>query len=144
MKKQITTIVSIILIIIIALFALINFESVDVNFGFTSVRIPLVLLILFSLLVGALIIFLLSSILNVKKNRQFRELESQSQQKQDELVKQIETLQTNLKSLETRLKNSYGKQEIGTKDQQITNLEAEIKKNCQTNCHKSKVACFND
>ncbi|KRL20235.1 hypothetical protein FC98_GL001813 [Lentilactobacillus kisonensis DSM 19906 = JCM 15041] len=128
MKKQITTIVSIILIIIIALFALINFESVDVNFGFTSVRIPLVLLILFSLLVGALIIFLLSSILNVKKNRQFRELESQSQQKQDELVKQIETLQTNLKSLETRLKNSYGKQEIGTKDQQITNLEAEIKK----------------
>lgn len=127
-KKQITTIVSIILIIIIALFALINFESVDVNFGFASVRVPLVLLILISVLVGALIIFLLSSILNVRKNRAYRELESQSQQKQDELTDQIKALQANLKALETRLKNSYGKQELGAKDQQITNLEDEIAK----------------
>ncbi|MBV0930912.1 DUF1049 domain-containing protein [Lentilactobacillus sp. IMAU92037] len=128
MKKQITTIVSIILIIIIALFALINFESVDVNFGFASIRVPLVLLILISVLVGALIIFLLSSILNVRKNRAYRELESQSQQKQDELTDQIKALQASLKALETRLKNSYGKQELGAKDQQITNLEDEITK----------------
>ncbi|GHP15080.1 hypothetical protein YK48G_25050 [Lentilactobacillus fungorum] len=126
MKKQITTIIGIILIIVIALFALINFESVDVNFGFASVRVPLVLLILISVLVGALIIFLLSSILNVKKNRQYRGLEQQSEQRQAELTHQIQELQASLKELEIRLKNASGKQELGVKDQQISSLEAEI------------------
>lgn len=128
MKKQVGTIISIVLVIIIAVFALMNFESVAVNFGVTSVKMPLVLLILICLLIGALIIFLFSSTQNVKKNRQFKQLASESQQKQDELQDQIKQLTINLKSLETRLKNSYGKQEIGTRDQQISDLEDEIAK----------------
>lgn len=128
MKKQVATIISIVLIILIAVFALMNLERVSVSFGFTSVRMPLVLLILICLLIGALIIFLFSSTQSVKKNRRYRALENQSQQKQDELLDQIDQLTTHLKSLETRLKNSYGKQELGTKDQQISDLEAEITK----------------
>ena len=109
MKKQVSTIVSIILIIVIAVFALMNFESVEVNFGFASFQVPLVLLILICLLIGALIIFLFSSTQNVKKNRQYKQLESEKQQQQAALNAQIDELNNNLKVLETRLKNSTGK-----------------------------------
>lgn len=105
-----------------------NFESVEVNFGFASFQVPLVLLILICLLIGALIIFLFSSTQNVKKNRQYKQLESDSQQKQDELNQQISKLNDNLKAVETRLKNSSGKQELGSRDQQISDLEDEIAK----------------
>ncbi|GAA2974705.1 lipopolysaccharide assembly protein LapA domain-containing protein [Lentilactobacillus parakefiri] len=128
MKKQVSTIVSIILIIVIAVFALMNFESVEVNFGFASFQVPLVLLILICLLIGALIIFLFSSTQNVKKNRQYKQLESEKQQQQAALNAQIDELNNNLKVLETRLKNSTGKQEIGSRDQQITDLQDEIAK----------------
>ncbi|KRK89060.1 LapA family protein [Lentilactobacillus sunkii] len=128
MKKQISTIISIILVIVIAIFALMNFESVEVNFGFTSLKVPLVLLIFISLLIGALIIFLFSSTQNVKKNRQYKQLETDSQEKQDQLNSEIDELNHNLKVLETRLKNSSGKQEVGNRDQQISDLEDEIAK----------------
>lgn len=128
MKKQISTIISIILVIVIAIFALMNFESVEVNFGFTSLKVPLVLLIFISLLIGALIIFLFSSTQNVKKNRQYKQLEADSQEKQDQLNSEIDELNHNLKVLETRLKNSSGKQEVGNRDQQISDLEDEIAK----------------
>ena len=128
MKKQISTIISIILVIVIAIFALMNFESVEVNFGFTSLKVPLVLLIFISLLIGALIIFLFSSTQNVKKNRQYKQLETDSQEKQDLLNSEIDELNHNLKVLETRLKNSSGKQEVGNRDQQISDLEDEIAK----------------
>lgn len=128
MKKQISTIISIILIIIIAIFALMNFESVEVNFGFASFQVPLVLLILICLLIGALIIFLFSSTQNVKKNRQYKQLASESQKRQDDLNAEICELNNNLKELETRLNNSTGKQEIGSRDQQISDLQDEIAK----------------
>lgn len=105
-----------------------NFESVEVNFGFASFQVPLVLLILICLLIGALIIFLFSSTQNVKKNRQYKQLESEKQQQQAALNAQIDELNNNLKVLETRLKNSTGKQEIGSRDQQITDLQDEIAK----------------
>ncbi|WP_409440749.1 hypothetical protein [Lentilactobacillus hilgardii] len=44
------------------------------------------------------------------------------------MTDQINHLQDSLKALETRLKNSSGKQEIGAKDQQISDLESEIEK----------------
>lgn len=105
-----------------------NFESVEVNFGFASFQVPLVLLILICLLIGALIIFLFSSTQNVKKNRQYKQLASESQKRQDDLNAEIGELNNNLKGLETRLKNSTGKQEIGSRDQQISDLQDEIAK----------------
>ncbi|MGP3640649.1 lipopolysaccharide assembly protein LapA domain-containing protein [Lentilactobacillus hilgardii] len=128
LKKQVTTIISIILIILIAVFAMLNLEKVDVSFGFTSVEMPLVLLILVCLLIGALIIFLFSSTQNIRQNREYKELQNQSDERQQELTDQINHLQDSLKALETRLKNSSGKQEFGAKDQQISDLESEIEK----------------
>lgn len=107
---------------------MLNLEKVDVSFGFNSVEMPLVLLILVCLLIGALIIFLFSSTQNIRQNREYKELQTQSDERQQELTDQINHLQDSLKALETRLKNSSGKQEIGAKDQQISDLESEIEK----------------
>lgn len=60
MKKQWGTIAAIILIVIVAFFAVINVESVPVNFGFTVVAWPLIMIILGSLLIGALATVLMS------------------------------------------------------------------------------------
>ncbi|GAY74152.1 lipopolysaccharide assembly protein LapA domain-containing protein [Lentilactobacillus kosonis] len=128
MKKQIGTIVGIILIIIVAIFSLMNLNSVEVNFGFARVQSPLILLILISLLLGSLIIFTFSSTQTVKKNRQMKRFEKLSDAKQSELSNQIQDLKKSLKMMETRLKNSTGKQTIGEKDQQITELERQIEK----------------
>ncbi|MFR0771700.1 MAG: lipopolysaccharide assembly protein LapA domain-containing protein [Limosilactobacillus pontis] len=51
-------VISIILLIIFVIFALLNTATVEVNLLFSQVRIPLVLLILVCLLIGALIIYL--------------------------------------------------------------------------------------
>ncbi|WP_258404477.1 LapA family protein [Listeria fleischmannii] len=50
-------IVSAILVIFIIIFAAVNAEKVRVNFIFMHVEMPLVLVILFSTLIGALIMF---------------------------------------------------------------------------------------
>ena len=137
MKKQVITIVSIVLVILVAIFALMNLETVEVSFGFTSVQMPLVLLILICLLLGAFIIFLFSTTQNMRKNREYRELENTAQQQQDALSSEIHDLQETMKALETRLKNSSGKQEIGVKDQQINDLETKIQQlNDQLTTHK--------
>ncbi len=126
MKKQVATILGIVLVILIAIFALINLETVQVSFGFASVKMPLILLMLVCLLFGALIIFLFSTTANVQKNREYRKLQSQSNQKQSELKIEIQNLQNSMDSLQNKLKNSAGKQALGLKDQQIENLEKQI------------------
>lgn len=60
MKKQWGTILALILIVIVAFFAIINVDSVPVSFGFTVVAWPLIMIILGSLFIGALVTVLIS------------------------------------------------------------------------------------
>ncbi|WP_085991807.1 LapA family protein [Oceanobacillus senegalensis] len=55
MKGQTYVILAIILVIIITVFAIMNVEPVEVNFFFWNGEIPLILVILFSVLMGGLI-----------------------------------------------------------------------------------------
>ena len=82
MKKQSTTIASIVILIIIAIFAL----TVVVNLFGAQVKMPLVLLIFICLLIGAIIIYLLSFSNHLKTNKQLKELQS-SRVSKDELKK---------------------------------------------------------
>lgn len=61
MKKQWSLVIAIILLILIVVFALINGGDVALNFGFTTVRWPLSLVIFGSILIGALIAALMST-----------------------------------------------------------------------------------
>lgn len=94
MKKQSTTIISIILIIIIAIFAVANTASVVVNLLFAKFQMPLILLILICLLIGALIIYLLSFSTHLKQDKELKELRAS---KVD--PKQLQKLQGQVKDL---------------------------------------------
>ncbi|MBC1234561.1 LapA family protein [Listeria booriae] len=60
MKVQWQVIVGIILAIVIAVFAIVNVDGVEVNFLFAKAEWPLILVILGSVLVGCLIFFCLN------------------------------------------------------------------------------------
>lgn len=57
MKGQSYVILAIILVIVVAIFAVTNVEVVEVNYLFWSGRLPLILIILFSVLMGGIITF---------------------------------------------------------------------------------------
>ncbi len=68
-KVQWQVIAGIILALIIAIFAVINVDPVEVNFLFAQAEWPLILIILGSVLCGCLIIFFL----NIAKSRGMKE-----------------------------------------------------------------------
>ena len=74
MKKQSTTIISIILIILVAIFAIANTAAVEVNLLVTKFRSPLIILILICLLIGALIIYLFSLSTHLKQDKELKAL----------------------------------------------------------------------
>ncbi|MBB1100044.1 LapA family protein [Limosilactobacillus sp. WF-MT5-A] len=114
MKKQSTTIASIVILIIIAIFALLNTATVVVNFFGAQVKMPLVLLIFICLLIGAIIIYLLSFSNHLKTSRQLKELQS-SRVSKDELKKsqkKVEQLQKENTQLKQQLKNQTTAEKI--------------------------------
>lgn len=91
MKKQWGTIVAIILIGIVAFFAIINVETVPVNFGFGVVAWPLIMIILGSLLIGALATVLISMGTTYKNKKELKnakkELETAENRKEEAIAK---------------------------------------------------------
>lgn len=94
MKKQSTTIISIILLIIIAIFAVANTAPTEVNLLFTRFQSPLILLILVCFLIGALIIYLFSFSNHLKLEKELKELRAQkaTPAKTTQLEKQVQRL----------------------------------------------------
>ncbi|WP_429971198.1 LapA family protein [Fructilactobacillus sp. Tb1] len=92
MKKQVYVISGLVLIILIAIFVLLNMADTVVSFGFATVKMPLILVVLASLLLGALLIFLFSSMSSFQNSRQNKA--SQKQIKQ--LQAQVEELQAQI------------------------------------------------
>lgn len=111
MKKQFTTILSIVLLIIVAIFALVNTETVKVNLLATHISLSLVLLIFFCVLLGALIIFLFSITANLRKRKEYKELEDNKNVEIKKLQQKITNLSKENDTLNLRLKNSVGKKE---------------------------------
>lgn len=110
MKKQSTTIASIVILIIIAIFALLNTATVVVNLFGAQVKMPLVLLIFICLLIGAIIIYLLSFSNHLKTNKQLKELQS-SRVSKDELKK----YQKKIDQLQKEKENTQLRQQLKSK-----------------------------
>lgn len=87
MKKKLSVIGVIILVLAVAVFSILNMQNVKVNFFGAKVNMPLVLLILCSVVVGILITMLFSSISSFKNKRQIKNLNNQV----EDLKKQVET-----------------------------------------------------
>ncbi|WP_167628577.1 LapA family protein [Listeria valentina] len=77
MKNQWQVILGALLVLLIAIFAVINVDSVEVNFLFAKAEWPLVLVILGSVLVGCLIIFFLNIAKVRSGNKQIKQLKEE-------------------------------------------------------------------
>ncbi|KRK80596.1 hypothetical protein FD03_GL002021 [Companilactobacillus nodensis DSM 19682 = JCM 14932 = NBRC 107160] len=60
-NKQSRFVIGLIIALIVVIFAVLNVNPVTVSFGFTHVKLPLIILIIVSLLLGAIITMLLAS-----------------------------------------------------------------------------------
>lgn len=105
MKKQSTTIISIILLIIIAIFAVLNTATVQVNLLGAKVKMPLVLLIFVCLLIGALIIYLFSFSSHLKMTKELKELQESrvSREEVKKYQRKINALQKENHDLKAKL-----------------------------------------
>ncbi|MEI5992502.1 LapA family protein [Candidatus Enterococcus mansonii] len=77
MKNQWRVIIGLVLVLIIVIFAVLNNQTVPVNFGFTKLSGPLILIILGSAILGALIGLLTSTTTLWKQKKQVKELEKE-------------------------------------------------------------------
>lgn len=82
MKRQWSMIGAIILLLVVAYLSVLNVDSVPMNFGFTTVEWPLIIIIFVSVLSGALIATLLSTLKVYKDhNKERREGKKHSTRK---------------------------------------------------------------
>lgn len=93
MKRQWSTVVVIALTLLVVIFAVMNVDPVSINFGFTLVSIPLVVVIIGTLLIGMTIVAMWSTTLVLRERRQQQKIQAQldnfeleSTKKRDELT----------------------------------------------------------
>ncbi|MFS0689838.1 lipopolysaccharide assembly protein LapA domain-containing protein [Sporosarcina sp. 179-K 8C2 HS] len=77
MKMQWSLILSILFAIIIAVFAILNVEPVQVNYLFGKAHLPLILVVLFTALLGAAISGFMAMFRSIHANRQINELKKE-------------------------------------------------------------------
>lgn len=77
MKQQWAIILSILFAILIAFFAVLNVESVRVNYLFGTAQLPLILIILFTAFLGAAISGFMAMLKSIRTNRQINELKKE-------------------------------------------------------------------
>ena len=92
MKKQWGTVLAIILVLLIALFAVLNVADVPVNFGFALVTWPLIMVILGSLFIGALITVLIATSTAYRTKKKIKNYEydlSNAEETKQQELKQV-------------------------------------------------------
>lgn len=77
MKKQWSTVLIIALTLLVVIFAVMNVDPVSINFGFTMVSVPLVIVIISTLLIGMTIVAIWSTTLVLKERRRQQKLQKQ-------------------------------------------------------------------
>lgn len=87
MRAQTNVVLAIIIVIIVAIFAVTNVESVEVHYLFWSGSSPLILIILFSVLMGGIITAAVGTIRMIRLQRKIRNLKSENQEKEKLLQK---------------------------------------------------------
>lgn len=100
MKFQWNLLFGLLFAIIIAIFAIVNIENVQVNYVFGTAQWPLVLVILCSALLGAVVSIFVATFRSVKTNRRIKELQKEVNASQ----LTIATLKNDKAELEQQLK----------------------------------------
>lgn len=121
MKNQWRLVVGIILVLIIALFAILNVEAVPVNFGFAKVEWPLIMIILGSLFIGAIVTVLVSTSANMQTKKRLKLAEKELQESNQKIEEKVAKAQTDF---EQRLAEKD--EELLAQQSKIQSLEGEL------------------
>ncbi|AEP87607.1 LapA family protein [Bacillus spizizenii] len=100
MNKQWTIIFALIFTLIVAIFAVINVRSVEVDYLFGRSEWPLILVILGSVLMGALIVFSAGIFQVMKLKREIKALRKENKTSQETIHKQEDTLYAEQKDIQ--------------------------------------------
>jgi putative membrane protein len=88
MKLQWSLILSLLFAIIIAVFAILNIDPVQVNYLFGSTHLPLILIILFTALLGAAISGFMAMFRSIRADRRINELKKEMTAKEITIANQ--------------------------------------------------------
>lgn len=109
MKNQWRVIIGFILVLLIVVFAVLNSQSVPVNFGIWEINGPLILIILGSAILGAVIVLLTSTTALWQQRKRVKELEGKQAEFEEMAQKKTEqelaNLQTQYEETIAQLKN---------------------------------------
>lgn len=87
---QARVIVMLLFALLVAVFAVMNIQPVVIDFFFDKAEIPLIFVIIVSILVGALFMFILSSMKQMTLKKQLKTLEKENTQLKQDLEQIIE------------------------------------------------------
>ncbi len=94
MKNQWRLIAGLILVLIVAIFAVMNGNSVPIHFGVATVKWPMILILVVSLLLGAIIALLVTAGTHASDKRNGKRSDSETTAENDQLKKQNEELKS--------------------------------------------------
>ena len=121
MKNQWRVIVGILLILVIVLFAVANNMTVPINFGFTTIQSPLILVIIGSALLGALILLLVSTSAMFRQKKELKQLRKELS---DYRSNNEKVMQEQREALEREYTNKQA--ELAARQQQLDDQEAQL------------------
>ncbi|KRN29423.1 hypothetical protein IV38_GL000307 [Lactobacillus selangorensis] len=118
MKNQGKLVLGLLLTLIIVVFAVLNVAPVKINFGFAEVKWPLIIIIIGSLLIGAIITALVSTSTSVAHRKEQKKLQQQLKEAQGDQQKQLQE--------QVQKQTKQYKDQIARKNQEIKGLKAQI------------------
>lgn len=126
MRKQWSSVLLIVLILMIVIFSVLNVDPVNINFGFTMVEMPLVVVIIGTLLLGVLIAVIWSTTLIMKERSNHKKTTQKIGLLETEHVEKERTLNEQHKNEEQKLQDKIDHLLTENKElnRRIHNLEA--------------------
>lgn len=94
MKRQWSTVLVIALMLLVVIFSVLNVDPVAINFGFTTLAIPLVLVIIGTLLIGVVIAVIWSTSLVIREKNQQKKLQKKLDHSDAKALEDQEKLKT--------------------------------------------------
>ncbi len=119
--KQWRVVVSLLLTLIVVIFAVLNIKSVPISFGFAQVSLPLVIVIIGSLVIGALITFLVASVNHFSQYREHKKLQQKVTKLQSDNDAEVAKI--------VKDKTADLQAQLQVKDDEIKALKAQLQNN---------------
>ena len=126
MKKQWSTVLMIFLVFIVVIFAVLNVDPVNINFGFTVLEVPLVIVIIGTLLIGVLIAVTWSTTIIMKERSKLKKVNQKLANIHTEQTLKEQKLNEEHLEVQTKLQDKINEllQEKKELNRRMSNLQA--------------------